>query len=122
LVNESQLDPAITPQGLPMADIFNPSGIFLTGATGYLGIFLLEQLIQETKANVYCLVRGANEQESRTRLKQTADIFKVKWTAEFDRRVKLMPETWASRCSASLRSSLTIWQRTLMPSITMARW
>jgi len=31
----------------------------LTGATGFLGAFLLSELLVSTRANVYCLVRAA---------------------------------------------------------------
>ncbi len=34
------------------------SGILLTGATGYLGIHILDLVLRETNADVYCLVRG----------------------------------------------------------------
>src|SRR5438445_13552700 len=69
LISESVLDSAISPEGLPQANIFSPSGVFLTGATGYLGIFLLEQIIKQTDADVYCLVRASHVDEARSRLK-----------------------------------------------------
>src|SRR5260221_7043290 len=36
----------------------NPSAIFLTGATGFVGIHLLQELLDTTHADVYCLVRA----------------------------------------------------------------
>src|SRR5260221_1651351 len=36
----------------------NPSDIFLTGATGFVGIHLLQELLDTTHADVYCLVRA----------------------------------------------------------------
>jgi thioester reductase-like protein len=35
-----------------------PSAIFLTGATGFLGAYLLRELLDRTKADIYCLVRA----------------------------------------------------------------
>lgn len=35
-------------------------GIFLTGATGFLGAHLLHELVQMTQATIYCLVRERN--------------------------------------------------------------
>lgn len=35
-----------------------PSAVLLTGITGFLGIYLLDSLFSETKADIYCLVRG----------------------------------------------------------------
>jgi amino acid adenylation domain-containing protein/thioester reductase-like protein len=34
-----------------------PQNILLTGATGFLGAFLLDELLRSTTANIYCLVR-----------------------------------------------------------------
>lgn len=36
----------------------NPKAILLTGATGFLGAFLLQELLKQTTANIYCLLRG----------------------------------------------------------------
>ena len=47
--------------------------ILLTGATGFLGIHLLDNLVSDTKANVYCLIRG--EVHSENRLKQMLDFY-----------------------------------------------
>ncbi|WP_431194932.1 amino acid adenylation domain-containing protein [Bacillus cereus] len=46
----------------------NNSKILLTGATGFLGIHLLEQLLDTTECKIYCLVRGENKQEANNRL------------------------------------------------------
>jgi thioester reductase-like protein len=82
------LDPSITPSTLPLADIFTPSAIFLTGASGSLGIFVLEQLIRQTKADIYCLVRASDGNDALARLKRVAEGFDVGWDRDFDARVK----------------------------------
>jgi thioester reductase-like protein len=40
--------------------IEHSKGVFLTGVTGFLGVHLLKRLLLETKAPIYCLVRGEN--------------------------------------------------------------
>lgn len=58
LLAEAVLDPtikAISPQVKPDVE---PQAIFLTGATGFLGAFLLDELLRKTSAKIYCLVRG----------------------------------------------------------------
>jgi len=42
--------------------------IFLTGATGFLGAFLLDALLTQTDATIYCLVRAADEKEGLHRI------------------------------------------------------
>jgi myxalamid-type nonribosomal peptide synthetase MxaA len=56
---EAVLDPSITPEGLPIANLLDPRNVFLTGATGYLGAFILERLLRTTRASVHCLVRAS---------------------------------------------------------------
>ncbi|WP_417894396.1 non-ribosomal peptide synthetase [Bacillus pseudomycoides] len=57
------------------------SAVLLTGVTGYLGIHLLEQLLDTTKCKVYCLVRGRDEEEAQVRLlKNLWFYFKDKFT------------------------------------------
>ncbi|EPE06501.1 nonribosomal peptide synthetase 10 [Ophiostoma piceae UAMH 11346] len=40
--------------------ISEATDIFLTGATGFLGAFLLAELVATTKATIHCLVRGSS--------------------------------------------------------------
>lgn len=42
--------------------------ILLTGATGYLGIHILYELLTKTNSNIYCLIRNRNKQSSKDRL------------------------------------------------------
>lgn len=41
------------------------SNVFLTGATGYLGSHILYELLQQTSAHIYCLVRPKKDVEQR---------------------------------------------------------
>jgi thioester reductase-like protein len=65
---EVVLDPAIHPESLPVEYPTQPAHIFLTGATGFLGAFLLDELLKRTEAIVYCLVRCANVEDGRRRI------------------------------------------------------
>ena len=44
--------------------------VFLTGATGFLGVHLLADLLEHTEARVHCLVRAADAEAGLTRLTQ----------------------------------------------------
>lgn len=50
------LDPALRFDGAPPAG--PPRSVFLTGATGLLGAFVLRDLLRSTDVDVHCLVRG----------------------------------------------------------------
>ena len=43
--------------------------VLLTGATGYLGIHILRELIDSDAENIYCLVRGKNQEAAEGRLR-----------------------------------------------------
>lgn len=62
LQREVVLDPTIRSVVNVGAPVTEPDAIFLTGATGFLGAFLLEELLRETTAKVYCLVRNCKAQ------------------------------------------------------------
>ncbi|MBP5514385.1 MAG: amino acid adenylation domain-containing protein [Bacteroidaceae bacterium] len=55
--------------------------VLLTGATGYLGIHILRELIDSDAGNIYCLVRGKTQEKAENRLRTLlfyyfADAFK----------------------------------------------
>ena len=43
--------------------------VLLTGATGYLGIHILRELIDSDATNIYCLVRGKSQEKAESRLR-----------------------------------------------------
>jgi thioester reductase-like protein len=49
------------------------NGVFVTGASGFLGIHILFQILQQPQSfNVFCLVRGSSEVDALSRLKHQA--------------------------------------------------
>ncbi|KAI9207911.1 male sterility protein-domain-containing protein [Polychytrium aggregatum] len=67
-------DASVTAEGLPPL-VFpeSPRGIVLTGATGFLGSFLLYELAAKfPAARIYCLVRAASDQAAIDRIFDTA--------------------------------------------------
>lgn len=50
------------------SDVKTASAILLTGATGFLGIFLLKELLEKTEATIYCLVRAKSRDEGLQKL------------------------------------------------------
>jgi thioester reductase-like protein len=64
-VADSSLDTHSPTGAAPHQD---PKRVLLTGATGFLGAFVLDELLRSTKARVWCLVRAAGAAEARKRL------------------------------------------------------
>lgn len=56
---DAVLDRDIQPPSAPVTSS-EPTAALLTGATGFLGAFLLHELLVQTKARVYCLVRAGD--------------------------------------------------------------
>lgn len=85
------LDPSIDTAGLPNAvemDQYDtaPSAVLLTGATGFLGAFLLHGLLQQSQADIYCLVRSANIVEGKRRLRQHLESYEL-WDERLNARI-----------------------------------
>ncbi|GAX38385.1 non-ribosomal peptide synthetase [Nodularia sp. NIES-3585] len=73
---EAVLDPTIYPQ-TSFEHTAEPSHIFLTGATGFVGAFLLYELLQQTSADIYCLVRSADVELGKKKLQSHLESYKV---------------------------------------------
>ncbi len=71
LEDDAILDKNISPENLVFTDCVQPKHVFLTGATGYLGSFLLEQLLNQTQAKIYCLVRAKSKNHGLNRIKNS---------------------------------------------------
>ncbi len=66
---EAALGPALDPDGAaPPSRTLD--AVLLTGATGFLGAFLLEALLQRTSATVYCLVRAPQLERATERIQE----------------------------------------------------
>src|SRR4029079_4008612 len=60
--------------------------VLLTGGTGFLGAFLLLELLEQTQARISCLVRAADATAGMTRLRQNLAPYGLSH-ADFDARV-----------------------------------
>lgn len=87
---EAQLDPAIYPQENALPPATPARAVLLTGATGFLGAFLLSDLLQHTSAEVYCLVRAATVEVAGKRLRENLSYYGL-WDDRLQTRIKPVP-------------------------------
>ncbi|HBB34379.1 MAG TPA: phenylalanine racemase [Cyanobacteria bacterium UBA9273] len=65
---DAVLEATIYPKAPFIDAVEEPQRIFLTGASGFLGAFLLHELLEQTHASIYCLVRAKNREEGYKKL------------------------------------------------------
>jgi len=86
---EAQLDSSIQFSPSP-SHLKHPQHIFLTGVSGFLGAYLLKELLNQTQASIYCLVRCQSEAEGRQRLEKHLQFYQLQDDTDLQ-RVKIMP-------------------------------
>ncbi|BAU16060.1 amino acid adenylation domain protein (plasmid) [Leptolyngbya sp. NIES-3755] len=86
LKKEAVLDTDIQPATAYAIEMPPPDAILLTGATGFLGAFLLHQLLQQSSATIYCLVRASTIEQAGERLQQNLAAYSL-WNQNFAHRI-----------------------------------
>lgn len=67
---------------------FDLSNVLLTGATGFLGVHILRELLENKKVKkVYCLIRKTNKQDSKNRLLKHLEAYFGNKTKNIDKIV-----------------------------------
>lgn len=87
LDEDARLDDDIDAGDLPVGRHLDPRAVLLTGATGYLGAFLLEQLLRETTASVFCLVRAADDAAASRRIEDSMRRYLI-WDESYRERIQ----------------------------------
>lgn len=102
LDREAQLAQEIAPPDPGQASVVDPSrprAIFLTGATGFVGAFLLAELLAKTSQDVqvFCLVRARDLADAASRLRDALRRYGI-WHAEYQARVQPVLGDLAAPC------------------------
>ena len=83
--------PVLAPVASPAA----PLNVFLTGATGFIGVHVLERLFNVERARVFCLVRCSDEAAGVAKLRAVMDKYRIALNedkdAKFEGLVKVIP-------------------------------
>jgi amino acid adenylation domain-containing protein/thioester reductase-like protein len=75
LPTEALLAPNIYPATPSLESLAEPQQILLTGATGFLGAFLLHELLGQTQATIYCLVRASSLEAANHKIKRNLERY-----------------------------------------------
>jgi amino acid adenylation domain-containing protein/thioester reductase-like protein/non-ribosomal peptide synthase protein (TIGR01720 family) len=87
LRGDAVLDPALRPARPPAARGAEPAAVLLTGASGFLGAYLLAELLRQTRANVVCLVRAADPDKGLAKLSRELSAYGL-WDAALASRIQ----------------------------------
>jgi len=70
----------------------NPESILLTGVSGFLGVFLLKELLDQTDAKIYCLIRKGKFESIADRLLNNIERYELGSTISLsNRRIVMIP-------------------------------
>jgi amino acid adenylation domain-containing protein/thioester reductase-like protein len=82
---DAALDATITPLSMPKS-CSEPDNILITGVTGYLGAFLLYELLEQTSANIYCLVRAQDNAAGICKIRANLEKYLL-WNDTYSARI-----------------------------------
>lgn len=83
---EAVLDPAIVPESFSPPEVQNPQCVLLTGASGFLGAYVLKELLEKTTADIYCLVRAGKSSSPEVRVTENLTRYGL-WRDEYLDRI-----------------------------------
>lgn len=89
LQQDAILESGIRPEPALPVYTDGPSGIFLTGATGFLGAYVLKELLIRTSADIYCLVRAAKSAAALSRVVNNLKRYRL-WQEEYLDRLTIV--------------------------------
>jgi amino acid adenylation domain-containing protein/thioester reductase-like protein len=93
LAAEAYLPPDIRPSpGAHVHSVRHPQHVLLTGATGFVGAFLVEKLLRTTEATLFCLVRASSEDHGTERIRSALTAYGI-WDPAFAERIIAIPST-----------------------------
>ncbi|MFD9654724.1 thioester reductase domain-containing protein [Streptomyces mirabilis] len=90
LLADTVLDPDIRPGDGPRAS-GTPDRVLLTGATGFVGVHLLAELLTSTGAEVVCTVRAASPAEATARIHQALETHVINLPDAMRHRITAFP-------------------------------
>ncbi len=90
LDQEAVLEPEILVENRAVVSLKRAENIFITGVTGFVGAFLLKELLHKTSARIHCLVRAKNAEEGEERIRKGLEFYKI-WDPQLASRIVPVP-------------------------------
>jgi thioester reductase-like protein len=94
---EAVLADDVVPTGGAAGSTSEPDHVFLTGANGFVGVFVLRELMRCTHARIHCLVRGHDEAHARQRLIAALEQYQVSEDVDLSRITVVVGDLTRSR-------------------------
>ncbi len=82
---EVRLEPAIRVTDQLETPTARPARVLLTGATGFLGAYLLRELLQQTDAEIVCLVRASDGEKAQQKLAKNLELYELTGVSSSER-------------------------------------
>ncbi len=89
LREQAQLDPSVQPNGRPYTAGTGPSRLLMTGATGFVGAYMLRDFLEQTSVTLYCLVRAKSEAAGLERIRRQAARLGL-WQPGYAERLRIV--------------------------------
>lgn len=86
LNQEAFLAPEIQPHPAPFRLTTKPNNIFLTGATGFVAAYVLAELLEQTDAKIYALVRAGDARQGLDRIRRNMSYYLL-WRERYAARI-----------------------------------
>jgi thioester reductase-like protein len=86
LNRQAALAPEIQPHPIYVDLTAEPHNIFLTGATGFVAAYLLSELLEQTDATIYTLVRACDRRQGLARIRRNLSTYLL-WRGRYEKRV-----------------------------------
>ncbi|OQS15695.1 hypothetical protein B0T36_06805 [Nocardia donostiensis] len=86
VATDAVLEPEIDATGIAAAARTEPEEVLLTGATGFVGAHLLQELLHATSARVWCLVRGDDDDHAHKRIRNALEKYQI-WDESYNGRI-----------------------------------
>jgi thioester reductase-like protein len=87
---DAVLDPAFE-LSATVSRVASPARVLLTGSTGFLGAFLLQRLLEETRADIHCLVRAKSAEEGLERIEAALESYSLGSNGDWASRIVPVP-------------------------------